>query len=237
MLFACKQGAIENLCKRRLGIGADGIILLESSKKADVGMRIFNADGSEAEMCGNGIRCLMKYMLEIGMPEKPYSIEVYGSVLNAKYENDLVSVDLGAPTEIAWDMIVEGTRLHFLNTGVPHAVVFVENLSDVDIEAEGRFLRRHKTFTPRGTNATFVQILSPGRLIFSTYERGVEAETLACGTGAAAAAFAYLGREGTAIVENKNGENMSIRVDEQQRIHMIGPARLAYKGQFLIENN
>ncbi len=232
--------AVKRACQRRLGIGADGVIFLESSDKADVKMRIFNADGSEAEMCGNGIRCLMKFMQELGMPKKPYNIEVHNRILSGRFEDGLIGIDMGVPTEIRWNMNVEGNSLDFLDTGVPHAVVFVQDLLHYDVENAGRALRGHKAFAPKGTNATFAEIHSPGRLLFRTYERGVEAETLACGTGAAAAAFAYRHREecpNTLTVENKLGEKMAFRIDNDSHIHMIGPANHVYTGRFLFENN
>ncbi len=178
------------LCDRRKGIGADGILLVREEKGYDFRMVYFNSDGSRAEFCGNGGRSLvlfawteriakdtMKFVSDVG--------EHTGLVREGK-----PSVSLPDPSGMELDIDIAGlpSPIHFVNTGVPHAVVFVEQIDDVDVAETGRRIRFHERLAPQGTNADFVEIGRDGKVRVRTYERGVEAETLACGTGAVAVA-------------------------------------------------
>lgn len=184
---------IANLCHRRYGIGADGLILLEKSATANFRMRIFNADGSEAEMCGNGIRCLAKFICELGIAENCFLIETMHQQIEVVVSCDMVSVKMPIPTEINFHakISVDGQPLviHHLDTGVPHAVLFVEDLEDESLMERAPLVRFHPHFT-KGTNVNYAAVTADGTVAVRTYERGVEGETLACGTGAAAVAIA-----------------------------------------------
>ncbi|MCK4912167.1 MAG: diaminopimelate epimerase [Candidatus Omnitrophica bacterium] len=183
-------------CSRKLGIGADGVLVIEASKKADFKMRIFNADGSEAEMCGNGARCigLWAYLTK---KKKNVKFETKAGIIEAKVggkSNDrLVKLKTSTPVGLKMDLSlnISGRKIkvNFINTGVPHTVIFVQGLDKIDIDKIGREVRFHKQFKPAGTNVNFVEIKSNNSLSIRTYERGVEAETLACGTGSLASAM------------------------------------------------
>ncbi|MBI2104187.1 MAG: diaminopimelate epimerase [Candidatus Omnitrophica bacterium] len=204
-----RWGAVSRaLCDRHAGIGADGLLVLERSPRADVRMRVFNPDGSEAEMCGNGARCVARYLQERirrrGDGKAPVTIETRAGLIAAKVLGRpaadgarRVAMRMTDPTGLRLEMSlpVEGRRLRlgFVNAGVPHAVVSVASLDAVDVARLGRLIRRHRAFAPAGANVNFIQpdARHPSRLRVRTYERGVEGETLACGTGAAASAVVY----------------------------------------------
>lgn len=185
---------IASLCHRQRGIGADGLILLQLSKKADFRMRIFNADGGEAEMCGNGIRCLMKFIRDLGNLGVRYRIETMKNILQVEEKNGFVHVEMAQPIDIQWDMNIELAEgrlvVQSLNTGVPHVVIFVDNVNDSKWMGLAPAIRRHSSFGWAGTNVNFTSIDTSGIVHVRTYERGVEGETLACGTGATATALA-----------------------------------------------
>ncbi len=192
-------------CNRRHGIGADGVLVLEPSRRADVVMRVFNPDGSEAEMCGNGARCVALYQAHstppsggrqqtAGSKNGHITIETKAGILTATVKGERVAMRMTDPTNLREEFSVNigGPALHmgFVNTGVPHAVVPVSDLSAVDVAQLGRLLRSHPFFAPAGTNVNFIQAdaRQPDRIQVRSYERGVEEETLACGTGVAASA-------------------------------------------------
>lgn len=182
------------LCDRRRGIGSDGLLLIQASSVADFRMRFFNPDGAEADFCGNGARCIARLAHEIGAAPADMRIETGAGLVRAEIlAPPLVRLHLPPPKDwrlnlsIAWKN--KELPLHFVNTGVPHAVAVVDDLATVDVPALGAFIRRHPLFAPAGTNADFIQIRGPDSLAIRTYERGVEGETLACGTGILAAAL------------------------------------------------
>jgi diaminopimelate epimerase len=186
---------IARLCDRHFGIGADGLLAVEPADQAqaDFRMRYYNADGGEAEMCGNGARCFARFVhpLRRASAERVHFTTPAG-MITGEYVGDEVRIGLTAPTDakvrqradFGWGEI----EYHFLNTGVPHTVVFVPDADQVEIVTQGRAIRRSPIF-PRGTNVNFVQVNESGGLIVRTYERGVEDETLACGTGVVASAL------------------------------------------------
>ena len=180
------------LCNRKFGIGADGLMLVERSFSADFKMRIFNADGSEAEMCGNGSRCIASFAYKNGIAGKDMVFETLAGSISAKITGEKVRVRLGDPSEtltgIALDVSGRRLKANFTNTGVPHAVLFTKALEKTDVQGLGRLIRYHKRFAPRGTNVNFVSVIDDKTIKIRTYERGVEGEALACGTGSAAAA-------------------------------------------------
>lgn len=231
---------IEKLCHRRYGIGADGIILLENSDLYDYKMRIFNPDGTEAEMCGNGIRCLAKFIQRLGIHKNPLVIETLCSHYKISYNEHLVAVEMKLSENILWnqEMVIDEEihQYHFLDTGVPHSVLFVPELSNQLCEL-GPKIRYHEAFHPKGTNVTLASIQTPSVLKVATYERGVEQETLACGTGATAAALAaaqhYQFSSPIEIVP-PSGELMRIFFEKREegfsQIYLEGPAHEVFDG-------
>ena len=187
-------------CSRKVNVGADGILVVEGSKKANLRMRIFNADGSEAEMCGNGSRCFALWVTKYIMKKNKCSVKfdtaagMIEANVDATDENAAdVRVRLSDPAALSRDfsMVLSGrkTNVSFVNTGVPHAVIFTENLDTVNVQKRGYEVRHHKKFYPAGTNVNFVQMLRQDTIKIRTYERGVEDETLSCGTGTCASAI------------------------------------------------
>jgi diaminopimelate epimerase len=231
---------IQKLCRRALGIGADGVILLENSSHSDFKMRIFNADGQEAEMCGNGIRCLMKFIHSLGHTQKSYRIETFLRPLLVQLCGDQVSVEMGSPLDIRWNipLTIEGIDyvVHYLDTGVPHVILFTENVQTFDLNFWGPKFRYHPAFSPKGTNFNVVQVGEDGTLWNRTYERGVEAETLACGTGCVAAALAahhILGLRSPIQVRTRSEESLTVAfTDLFDSIVMTGPATQIFSGHF-----
>ncbi len=207
--------AARQWCDRRLGVGADGLLVIEPSRRADGRMRIFNADGSEAEMCGNGARCVARYLISAS-PRGTRGhavVDTCAGVLRADVRGDHVAITMPAPRDLRLGVPVQlrGRRLHVhsINTGVPHAVVPVASLGRMDVDSLGRQLRFHPAFQPAGANVNFVEADArhPDRVKIRTYERGVEGETLACGTGATASAILY------AVANETNGASGRRRVE------------------------
>jgi len=184
-------------CPRRVSAGADGIILLEAPSQpgCDYRMMIFNSDGSEAEMCGNGSRCLAVFARQLGAAGDAQRIQTLAGLVQAAVlpGAQAAKVQLSEPSamEVRRGVDVLGRKcdLYFINTGVPHAVQFVGDVSAVDVKSAGAAVRYHEAFKPKGTNANFVQLLGGSTIKVRTYERGVEDETFACGTGSTAAAL------------------------------------------------
>lgn len=240
------QALAKKICDRRQGAGSDGLLVIESSRIADVRMRIINADGSEAEMCGNGARCAALFVVRHvarRSNKKVLKIQTQAGIIQAEVWRDSVKVRLTDPKEIKEDLSVRIAgrmmRVNFINTGVPHAVVFSEGLDKIDIKSIGRQLRYHKRFMPRGTNADFVEVRGRDSIAIRTYERGVEDETLACGTGSVAGALIFSlksGTRGKVRVQTKSGQVLKVYFD---RIHDLirnvwleGEARIVYKGVY-----
>jgi diaminopimelate epimerase len=182
---------IAHLCDRRLGIGADGLVLLQLSEKADFRMRIFNADGKEAAQCGNGLRCLVDFIRLKGHASENLTIETEARIVSCSWKNHQITVDLGPFEWLLQDFPVDSFLLQLIHTGVPHIVAFVDSLNIGDFKSTASKLRHHAALSPEGANVNFAQ-LKEGKIYVRTYERGVEDETLACGTGAAAVAVAAL---------------------------------------------
>lgn len=182
--FPCSDASlIRTLCHRE---SVDGLLLLQSDPAVAFRMRIFNADGGEAEACGNGLRCIARYMSDLGLT--PYRIAMGNQVVEVQFVGDQIAVLCPAPTQLVLSRKVGPWTVHTVNTGVPHAVVFVPDVNAIDVAKEAPFLRYHPLFAQSGTNVNFVTVVAEGSLVLRTFERGVERETLACGTGAMAAA-------------------------------------------------
>ncbi len=180
------------VCDPHYGVGADGVVLLENSKKSDLRMRIINADGSEAEMCGNATRCVALYANKLMRFGKNLSLETKAGEIQTQILGNRVRSNFTTPRDYRSQskIRVEGKEYSYysVDTGVPHAVIFVKDLVKFPVVEVGRVIRLHKQFVPRGTNCNFVQIKNAHTLLIRTYERGVEDETLACGTGVVASA-------------------------------------------------
>ncbi len=230
----------KKLCRRAISVGADGLIFLEPAQgEAAFAWRFFNADGSEAEMCGNGGRCAARFAVEERLAPNPLVFETLAGPIWAEVRGKRVKIRLSPPKDLQLDFdlwLPEGKlSVSFINTGVPHVVCFVEDLTSVPVKERGRKIRFHETFAPQGTNVNFVSVLGPKRLQVRTYERGVEDETLACGTGATAAALVAI-EKGlvTSPVEvlTQGGEVLTIFFDEQrQDVYLEGEARFIYRGR------
>ncbi len=181
-------------CEPKTGIGADGVILLEKSNKADFKMRIINADGSEPEMCGNGARCISHFAYTINCAKEKMVFETLAGLITGEVNNsNNIKVKLTQPFGFEKDISIlynnKPIKLHSINTGVPHVAIFTKNIEKPDVLNTGRFIRNHRKFRPAGTNVNFVQVINQHYIIVRTYERGVENETLACGTGVTASAI------------------------------------------------
>lgn len=215
----------------------DGLILVEHAKEADIFMRIYNCDGSVAEMCGNGMRCLIHYLKELGIERTIYHIDTLAGRHEGWFEKDEVAIQLPPPSQLKLNADLD---LHFINTGVPHAVRFVKELETIDVESEGKAIRHSPLFVPAGTNVDFVRVEKDGSLSIRTYERGVEAETLACGTGAIASALIAhkiytLPSPITVLV--RSGEKLKISfTDDWSKVTLIGPVKRISEGNFEIKN-
>ncbi len=207
----------KRLCERKFSIGADGLLLLEKSKKADVRMRIFNPDGSEAEMCGNGVRCLAEFAFEKKITKSRFSVETPAGRIGAEVCGNIVKAKLIDPTDLKlnFEVDVNGKKelLNFINTGVPHVVKVVDRVEHFDLSSLAPAVRYHAYFAPRGTNVNFISIKSDKSIDVRTYERGVEGETLACGTGSAASALvaaSLKSLKSPVLVHTRGGEALKV---------------------------
>ncbi|MDD4980878.1 MAG: diaminopimelate epimerase [Candidatus Omnitrophica bacterium] len=236
------QSLAKKICERKYGVGADGLLILEKSRVADVRMRIFNPDGSEAQMCGNGARATALYK-----KSSKVKIETKAGIIESEVKRDNVKIKLTEPKEIKLDLPVRlrnrTLRVNFINTGVPHAVIFVADLDKIDVTDLGRQVRYHKQFAPQGTNADFIEVLDKRNIKLRTYERGVENETLACGTGAVASALitAYslqLTAYSRINIHTKSGEILKVYFEKTGRkfsdVWLEGKARIVYKGAYYV---
>jgi len=239
-------------CRRRFSVGADGLIFIEDSDKADFRWLFFNADGSEAEMCGNGARCAARFAYMKGIAPAHMRFETLAGIIEANVADVNVSVLMTPPGEVRLDLEidVDGSRmlLHTVDTGVPHAVVFVEDYDQVDVCRLGSLIRHHREFKPAGTNVNFVKPMGDNVYKVRTYERGVENETMACGTGAAASALiaAVKGQARSPVeIITSGNDRLSIIFDLKQgteagNVFLKGPAYVIYNGELngeaLLEN-
>ena len=222
--------SISNLCRPEKGEWTDGVILWRPSRLGDAQMAYFNADGSIGEMCGNGLRCFVHFLHDQGIIQPTYSIEVFGKLLKVKGNPPTIWTYLGIAKVLFWEMSLLDQTLYVVDTGVPHTVIFAQD--PVDVVKEGMALRYAEVFQPRGVNVNFVWVDAPDRLRVRTYERGVERETLACGTGAAASVFvaSRLGKVGNrATVVTRSQETLEVELDNG--ISLSGPTEKIDEGQ------
>ena len=230
------------LCERKLSVGADGLLVLENSKKADITMRVFNPDGSEVTMCGNGSRCVAYYAAKNGITKNRLSIETKAGILKAQVSKKSARIEMMPPKEFksrfSIDVYDETFEVDFVHTGVPHVVYFVEDLESFDVKRFGREIRYHKEFASEGTNANFVKIIDRHDIAIRTYERGVEDETLACGTGAIASAIVASelhSVEPPVKVKTHGGDILTIHFkksgDEYKDVFLEGKVKVVYEGR------
>ena len=236
-------GQIAGLCDRHRGVGADGVLVVEKpANGADFRMRYYNADGGEAEMCGNGARCFARFASRISGSQGSVSFETPAGVIRAECHGDNVRLAMSQPHDLLLDQQIDlahGSVLaHSVNTGVPHAIVFVEDLDKTDVRGLGAALRYHPHFAPKGTNVNFVRITGPSAVTVRTYERGVEDETLACGTGVVATALILHEKHGApspVSVRVRGGDTLSISFEIEGSVYrnvtLTGPADFVFEGQ------
>ncbi|MCF7873870.1 MAG: diaminopimelate epimerase [Candidatus Omnitrophica bacterium] len=249
-------------CVRKQGIGADGLLVVEPSKISDFKMRIFNADGTEAEMCGNGARCVAlwrAYFSNLGL-NKRIRFNTKAGIIEAnlaskiKEDKNLISARIkakitkpfGLIENIPLKVLGRKIKVNFINTGVPHVVIFVEGLDNIEVEKIGRPIRFHQHFFPQGVNVDFVEPLDDDKIKIRTYERGVEAETLACGTGTIASAILFsikkqkkdvkVTSRQKVRIQTKGGEllkaNFRLNKGQAEDVWFEGKAFIVYEGQF-----
>jgi diaminopimelate epimerase len=235
---------IVRLCDRHRGVGADGVILLtpSSSGDADWAWDFYNNDGGSAEMCGNGARCFARYVRRLTDTDKDFRFETRAGVISARFNGGNVTVNLTAPRDLKLhEKILLGsgeTEIHSVNTGVPHAVLFVPDADKAMVQPLGAEIRFHPHFAPRGTNVNFVQVRGQGAIRVRTYERGVEGETLACGTGVTASALiaAELHNFKSPIqVQVQGGDMLEVSFEgkgaQLANISLTGPAEFVFEGR------
>lgn len=236
---------VKNICQRKLGIGADGMLIIEKSKIADFKMRVINSDGTEAEMCGNGARCAAKFAFDKKISNNLMRFETLAGIIDAEIQKHRVKVKLTDPINLVLNKRVKlpdkEIIVHYLNTGVPHIVVIVEDVEKIDVINFGRHLRWHEAFAPAGTNVNFIQLVDNQTIKIRTYERGVEDETLACGTCSSASACiaSLLGLVGSPVkILTKGGEILEINFDKRGSIitnlYLTGNVQVVFEGRSTI---
>ena len=238
---------IVRLCDRHGGVGADGVVLLVPpvSAKADWAWQFYNSDGSTGEMCGNGARCFARFVQRLTGVAQGFSFETEAGVIAASFQADRVTVSLTPPKGLRLNeqvaLAAGPETIHSLNTGVPHAVLFVPDADRAMVQQLGPEIRRHAHFGPKGTNVNFVQRLGPNHIRVRTFERGVEDETLACGTGVTASALIAARLHGYASpvkVQVQGGEQLEVSFREDHgefaEVRLTGPAEFVFEGRIEI---
>ncbi len=245
-LLKKKSSLVKHVCQRKISVGADGVILVEKSGKADFKMRIFNPDGSEAEMCGNGARCVALFSYKEKIAKKNMCFETKAGIIGAQIINDKkVKIKMSNPFDLKKDLKlkINGKEFKgsFINTGVPHTVIFTSRIKTIEVEEVGRKIRRHKMFSPQGTNVDFVSLKGRSSIYLRTYERGVEAETLSCGTGSVASAIIAglkKGLKSPVKVITQSGEiyiiYFSIEKENIKEVYLEGSVAVSYEGWFIV---
>lgn len=233
---------IKRICSLHSGIGAEGLILIQPSDTASFCMRFFNPDGLEAEMCGNGVRCAARFANDGGMAEREMTIQTMAGILRASITENgvrvampvLPGIRLNFPVQAAGQSIM----CSFVNTGVPHVVVEADNLEAVDLQRMGPLLRRHKDFAPQGANINYMFITGDHSLSVRTYERGVEGETPACGTGITACAIVAVLLEKVTppvCVMCRHGDTLEVDFKRSgnnvENVTLLGPAVPVFQGE------
>ncbi len=233
---------VQKVCTHKLSAGADGVVLIEPSDKVNFQWRFFNSDGSLAEMCGNAARCVARFAVLKGIAPSKMAFETLAGIIEAEVAGRQIKVLMVRPTglKLNIDVPIDGQPrlMHFINTGVPHVIQFVDQAASVAVKDLGKKVRFHSQFQPAGTNANFVQVVDRKHIKCRTYERGVEDETLACGTGAVASALIAAKKgfvDSPVEVQTSGGEVLKIyfqiRGEEFDRVFLEGDARVVYEGE------
>ncbi len=244
--------AAKSLCDRHYGIGGDGLIVLEKSEKADFRMNYFNSDGSYGGMCGNGGRCAAQFAVAVA-GTKRIRFEALDHIYSANFIDNKIFLSMKDPTSLIINKIIElnnvKLRLHYIDTGSPHVVILTDNLSEdimEDIRVNGiseigRLIRFHAEFAPEGVNVNFITVEADHSVSMRTYERGVEGETLACGTGSVASAIVanhLLGLHSPIFINTKSKERLAVTFDNNgilyTNIRLSGPAKKLFEGSTVI---
>jgi len=238
---------IEALCRTHTGIGADGLILIDHSKRADFSMKYFNSDGVEAELCGNGARCTALFAYEVGIAGRTMSFETASGLVRAEIKSGTVSVDIVDVMDVKLNFSLDGIEenICFGVCGVPHALILsedVESIGNDEFVEIGRKVRFHEAFKPDGTNLNMATIIDEHSIKYRTYERGVENETLACGTGAVTISVlcAHLGLVSSPVkCITKGGDVLEVEFELEDngasKCRLTGPATTVFKGYFYSE--
>ncbi len=237
---------ITGACRRKMSAGADGMILVENADDVDFKWRFYNADGSRAEMCGNGARCVSRFAFLEGIAGEQLSFRTDVGIISASITGERVKIRMTDPSDLADEVSLALTGMtvtyRYINTGVPHVVIETADLDGMDVVAMGREIRHHPAFSPAGTNANFIHLNDDSTLGIRTYERGVEDETLACGTGNVAAALtAALKHNMSSPVKllTRSGEYLQVYFEKGgsgfSDIFLEGDARVIYTGELCRE--
>ena len=239
---------VVRLCDRHRGVGADGVLLLvpSVSGKADWAWDFYNSDGSTGEMCGNGARCFSRFVQKLTGLTQGFSFETEAGVITASFQGERVTVSLTQPRDLRLNeqvaLPVGAQTIHSINTGVPHAVLFVPDADRAMVRELGPEIRRHAHFGPKGTNVNFVQRLGPNQIRVRTFERGVEGETLACGTGVTAAALVAARLHGFTSpvkVQVQGGDLLEVGFREDHgefaEVRLSGPAEFVFEGRIELQ--
>jgi diaminopimelate epimerase len=237
---------IKRICTRRLAIGADGLILLEGDEHYDFSMKYFNSDGREASMCGNGGRCIALYACLLGLVKGQMSFRAKAGIYEASIESLSgeeadVTLSMPEPTNIRPENDIKIGEVSLIygsiDTGVPHVVLKADDLESLDVVTMGNRIRHHPLFEERGTNVNFIEVKGQNRIQVRTYERGVEDETLSCGTGAVASAIVasiWKAFPGPIVVGTASGEDVIVSFEKKgsgfKNVSLRGEARIVYRG-------
>ncbi len=236
------QYLAERACRRRDSVGADGMIFIVNSDKYDFKWRFFNSDGSEAEMCGNGSRCVARFAVLNGIAGEHMTFETVAGPVSADVSGRTVKVLMPTPHDLKTDIDIPHEQgwesVSFVNTGVPHVVVQVKDIINTPVYEQGRFIRYHSMFQPAGTNANFISMKGKDHIYVRTYERGVENETLACGTGSIASSLIanVKGQVSSPVtVTTSGGEELKVYFEKKDqgfsRVWLEGGTSIIYKGE------
>ncbi len=231
---ANEQDTINYLCSRKFGVGADGLMLLNKCKHTDFEMKYFNSDGHESTMCGNGGRCMVGFAQSIGIIENQTTFLAVDGIHEAVIQDGMISLKMQNVNNIT-----DHNSYFTINTGSPHYVAFHDDIDNIDVDKEGRAIRESDTFEKEGINVNFVKIIDNNHLYVRTYERGVEAETLSCGTGAIASAIitaVYTGSGLNHYFISTLGGDLEVKFNLTNNNHyediwLTGHAKFIYKGE------
>lgn len=233
---------VKGVCRRRESVGADGVIFVKRSEGHDFAWRFFNSDGSEAEMCGNGGRCVARFAFLRGIAGPEMTFQTLAGAVSAEVNGRVVKVLMPAPSEIKMDIGLSPEKgwktIDFINTGVPHVIIQVHDLHNISVVDRGRFIRYHDRFSPQGTNVNFISMKGRDCIDIRTYERGVEDETLACGTGSIGAALVASARgmaDSPVTIKTRGGDELKVYFekygDSFRRVWLEGSTSISCRGK------